>query len=436
MVRALLSVVVTMSAAATAQPQERTPRSPPVDLTDRLNAHLRAAQPPGANAWPLYRRILEEELGVRMDDRDMTFAEDRDLDEPDWYALMLGAWDDPRHAPEKAALERFAHLLPLLDEAAAAPGFARWYEAPGERESDLAHFSRTDLILMRPLARLNAAAFRAAMEADEWDAAVQRLRTGLAMGRHLSHQPVQIERMISKSVIALHIQELARQLNERDLDAPTARALFEALGDQHWDAGSEAVSMDMEAMIVMEFHAATREMLGEAPLPQEQLKRMARELKRLSGILSKLDPVALREHARANRPPDEWAILEAEHAAAAHGVVMARMMNTTHLVTAQIAALRLMLRMEIQHAETGRWPERLEDHFQPWETLEPTTGLPYRYRRRAQGEQGPPYTLVLPEGSPDWWLRSGDRGVINPAREDRLEPEPDGLSRDEEVDAP
>jgi hypothetical protein len=56
-----------------------------------------------------------------------------------------------------------------------------------------------------------------------------------------------------------------------------------------------------------------------------------------------------------------------------------------------------MLRLEMFHAETGRWPEALTDAMTEEQATDPVSGTLFEYRLTP--DEGRPYAMRFPEGA-------------------------------------
>jgi len=92
--------------------------------------------------------------------------------------------------------------------------------------------------------------------------------------------------------------------------------------------------------------------------------------------------------------------------------------RTVRLAERDIRAIRLMLRLEAYHAETGEWPADLSARELAELNTCPLTGKPFEYALTPGDEHGRAYTLRAPE-APWEFGRSGDyttlRDPIAPA---------------------
>ncbi|TVQ32574.1 MAG: hypothetical protein EA376_05365 [Phycisphaeraceae bacterium] len=412
--------------------------APEWDANDRLNELVASRQPEGANAWPIYERIIRDALEV---------------DEVDWWigndlhselrALLmqrplLGAWSDPVWTKQRASFEALRPVLEMLNDLDGAPGCARPYLPPPEAMGGLAPGVMTlfpELGNIRRVAILNVVGLRAAAAEEDWDEVVLRFRVGRAMARHLTHQATLIEWMVSGSMAAMLFDELGHILLERQVPASVCERLLDAFDDHPWP-GLPMMEMLSGERIFMEDFVQWIYSPGEnGILVQWALLSIEMEWPELfnsdtGGVaapgmsyrLTGLNPALFVEPRRGEvmRIIDEM-FTEVESRAAPDALertiddsLFTRAISRSRLIERLLSStdrafnnvrsamttqkgLEIMLRLELHRARTGAWPESLEQAMAPAQTLDPVTGQPIEFERVEDDEHGRPYILRAPD---------------------------------------
>lgn len=84
---------------------------------------------------------------------------------------------------------------------------------------------------------------------------------------------------------------------------------------------------------------------------------------------------------------------------------------------AAVRATAIMLRLEVYHAEHGRWPAALAEAMSEGDLVDPVTGRAFEFRLLEEAER--PYEIRYPAGAPYIEVYAGDDRdlfVVNPAR--------------------
>lgn len=62
----------------------------------------------------------------------------------------------------------------------------------------------------------------------------------------------------------------------------------------------------------------------------------------------------------------------------------------------RLTGVRVMVQLEIYHADTGEWPQSLEDALSVEDFTDPVSGKPFLYERTPNDPNGRPYELRIP----------------------------------------
>ncbi len=409
---------------------------PTTDHYAALNTMLEQAQPGLAeedNAWPIYRRILLDMRGSGLEAKLRT--EDPELRLPPMAILRRGRWDDPRLDGPKALLDETRPLLARLDEAAARKGFLKYYlypgtdplqsagkPAPAARPVPLWRFELSSLGALRRLARLQAAHMRSFANAGDWPAVAQRFDTLLAQAEHLAKQRTLIEALVAASIHSIALGEAARELNEFDIPPDVCQAMRASLQRRAFSDAPFLGALEGERLILLDalqFVYSKRGVLVGWALEQltastswPPTPTLQDRLRNLSSIFA---PSRQRTERTIQRLHTAWKDLftvswpqldpqgrALERQVESHPVLrnftgaVHRVIEQLRILQAQEAAVDLMLALEIEHAQTGAWPESI-DHLGDL-AREPATGARFVYHRlEGQAAQDRPYVLSLPE---------------------------------------
>ncbi|MBL0922434.1 MAG: hypothetical protein IBJ10_09950, partial [Phycisphaerales bacterium] len=403
----------------TAEPAPHDPQ-----FLDRMNALAAEGQPEGENGWIALRAFLLES-GVS-----------RDYGSPatgsawagvtGWDAhpseLLHSAWDDPRLTPHREALEAALVLLPPLDAAMDGGRFYIPYRWDGAALSDdpdqMAHGPRIALDYLRvanQLAAINAAAMRRAATMGDWPEATRRLETGLAMAERLSRQAMLIEGMVGVAIEGMILAEMRRLLNEFDIPSEASASMLRTLEARPgpWNETRRVIAGEMEWMretmrpmfstggVFLDWKGDTADMfLFEPRNFGERIADMRHAVTLrwtdFEATLFELAPrvsEALDGVASPERPSDrnrffidEFFEQYVESFSGAGGVY--------RRTAAEAAAVAVMLRLELFHAEHGRWPESLLEAMTAQEAADPVSGRLFEYSM--VDDPGRPYSLPYP----------------------------------------
>ncbi|TVQ32576.1 MAG: hypothetical protein EA376_05375 [Phycisphaeraceae bacterium] len=416
---------------------------PEWDSVERLNELVASRQPEEENAWPIYKRILIHELGYE------SFPSMRGNDLYDELGTLssgqnehfriTGDWNDPMWEEYRARFERLRHLLTLLDEAAAAPGFAYPY---GDYDSgDESILGPPGILLpelgaFRFLARLNTIGLRAAAAGGDWDEVVQRLRTGLGMARHLTYQATMIEWIVGRGIATELLTELQRALMENDVPSIHCEEALAALSEATWPAIPISNALDGERLFIQSmlqwlYTPGQRGFLHYRSIHDLGLERALDPLdtdlyhqpvfNRIVNLHPKMIMTPRRE-ASERIIEEVWVEIDAhlwrerlgldslnslildrtENADVPRFLLeyVARPLYNFFLCKTMHRSASVMLRLEAHHARTGEWPDSLLDAMSPDDATDPVTGLQFRYDRVFEDPHGRPYLLRAPDSYP------------------------------------
>ena len=414
-----------------------------VEALDRLNALTLEGQPEGENGWDELRRFFRQECGITAQGEPgnerwaALKAAQYDMD-----ALSGSPWDDPRLDELKGQLETWLWVLPAMDRAAAAPRFAIPFRIDGDSLTDEADDTegvvspmRSGPALLRPIFAVNLSEMRAATERGDFDEAARRCETSIALSEGVMRHPAMIDCVLGLAHQGSALQELCYSLNEHDWPAAHCDELIGAI--------SEGVSWKsrLEVIPAREM-AATWTFVG--PMFSEggvflmwKYDRMRGDMEGIfSGGSGKApgDPPSLLErlgNLRAIAAPrreeleESWEEAKVECVKAMRGEPFRdgesvfgegltlpdsvrdlifleprsfrEFGRQLQRVEAHAAATQVMLRLEMFHAETGRWPKALTDAMSEEQATDPVSGSLFDYKLTP--DEARPYAMRFPEGA-------------------------------------
>ncbi|TVQ32575.1 MAG: hypothetical protein EA376_05370 [Phycisphaeraceae bacterium] len=432
---------------------------------ERLNELAASRQPEGEDAWPIYARILQEDLSVDFDVNTRTgnqlYDEVRRLNMAGRH-LYFSEWMDPSLAAERERFESVRHLLQRLDEAADAPEFSIRYTSPADGESQhrvllpgLSHLSSLHL--------LNIIGLQIAAAEDDWDEVARRFRTAQSMSRHLTFIPALLTWNHSVAMHWTTHDELMSILMALDVPADACEQMLEALDDLPRPATPLWMMYEGERLLTANaiqwiYTPGKRGFMVYSGLLRLGLNRSIDSLN--TGFFNRATTPYLERAANLHprmfdtprRGDTQRAVDDVYDAVVAHlkgdGSTFDSLQTfTTDRVqgdpiaerSARVAifympsimsahtmqrSMAVMLRLELFHARAGRWPDSLDEAMTPEQATDPVSGLAFRYERTPDDPHGRPYVLRAPEPYPydavvpDW-------PVLNPALgPDPAEPDP------------
>ena len=426
--------------------------NPTVDNIAKLNQLLADSQPVGDNAWDVYRDLLVNDLGLTT--QGSIGAR--------WHAfysftgsgdLLQGAWADVDRSQAIAQLKTYRDLFDKLDLAARMPVFIKPYPHGGDaligdqtptKLTPAWSILLPELGTLRRLEKLNAFEMRAAAETGDWDEVVRRFKSGLALGKGLTNQGTIIENIVSVSIMAISTGELARLLNEHNIPIKTDRALLNAIDSLHFSArainhhlidGEMLIAEDMIQWLYSDDgHGGGAFLPGPASTmiatgvtsPTTFGERLLNPLGALIADRKTTTKAVHRFSDEVHQYIDTPVLQRAPHEVYMRTMlsnpslvvmnmvtpVYTHAVRTTELIEEKLAAIRVMLLLEIHHSQTGAWPATLAEAMDEQDRRDPVMGEPFIYRLTPGDPAGRPYELRLP--APD---KSDAFTIVNPPRE-------------------
>ena len=437
--------------------------APDRENVEALNRLVAYGQPEGENGWDELRRFLVDEIGTR----ETRTALGETLSDPwtDPMEVLNHPWEDPRLSVHREALEKIRPHLSVLDHVAARDCFFIPYRGDGLPLSDAPDASPVSmeppsqgLSGLRRLVLWNAVAMREAAERGDWKGATDRLRVGLAVAERTSRQALFIEWLIGMSLHGLATLEMRRELNELEVPSHVCAEWLQLLDSHRWPVGEVDRVVDGEALFGASFY---RGMFSESGVPLRWRFERHRDgydrffggtapsmepppslLERLGNVRAIRDlpraevegmRVAAVERVRAvlkGKPPAESGAAELQSRGLRAFLFppddIAEMLDDTvrsshdfrgqlQMTTAFEAGAKAMLRLEMFHAEHGRWPKSLVEAMDEAEAVDPSSGVPFEYEVSA--DEGRPYVLRLGRSAQRQGLGYGPAEFeVNPVR--------------------
>lgn len=403
------------------------PTLEPLDVA--LNRLLADDPLADGGAWPLYQAILAAEFGLEIGpDADPAATGNAlyaQLKSIDVYDLLAGDWDDPRLDVYKPIVDALMPALGTLDDASDLRTLDAPYRLdppfqptpPGDIPFEMV--TGEAIAVTGALRNLNGAAIigmRAAAENGDWSTVNRLLGSSLAMSIQTSRQPTVIALMSTSSMYRWGLEELRTLLNEKRLPADVVERLLETV--DAWPFPGDSLDLALEGEAIQASHAAHYfSQSGDCRLRHDEVHAAIDDFKAQATALAKADmPTLLRERLVQR---DSW-----------NGKAGRLHIHLTPLVTspeiiAGVAlgiahgqsdrhATRVMLLLELHHAQHGAWPESLIDAMTARDATDPTTGDLFEYERLPEGGDRP-YELRLPATAPEYMLEH--YRVLNPVRE-------------------
>lgn len=387
-------------------------RAEPVGIEDfsgEWNALLMEVRPEGANAREAYAAIDERIQEVDASWQDAGAARlPASLDRAK-EALRSGAWDDPRRRDEKWLWKQKKDLLPRIVEASRMARLVDGFRVGGygtplpEGERPTARVSGVmDLLSL---------AVRAAAARGDWEAVERYVLAGMRIARqfgtglfrHSVRTPGYAAwtwESLRKAIVAHEAppavcDRLIERISSFEIFPYPMRVYVEA--NRIYNKSLLGSQFDSEGRLVT---WVDDPLVRTGNVPEwavEPLNRLSNVLRygapRLADVEEAMDAIYARVAEEIVKAPREWGpVIGAPGSAAAEfaeeavdaGVGLLFMQK--EIVAEERAATLLMLRLEKHHAETGTWPESLEDALPREQTLNPATGAPFVYRLASSGE--------------------------------------------------
>ncbi len=423
---------------------------PSINYLAQLNELVQRVQPEGENAWPLYRRILSREFGITGSQSETTPLA-RELQQFIRQTTLLHSnWDQIDRTAEVATLDKFQPLLQMLDHAAEHSAYFMPYNIDGVLTDDPIPFDLSKPLQKMPLSalsglnmlrRLNTLAFRAAFERGDWNEALRRLRTGLRIGDHLSNRLFLIEQALAYSSVERILVEASQTLDSTEVSPDHASEMLNALAELRFstrDLAPRFIEAEQTAWkdMVQWVHSRNGVFLpnaffdfyeeyGNSPmLPMQTFPRMNIAGPWLGGASMAINQIAeinqfeleMIDQALRDDADGLWDAFFFDRAwhpvPAFFGFKLNFYYRRSLRLDSLVAGLRLMLLLEIYHAETGDWPELVTSAVSIENATDPVSGDLFIYERTPLDEHGRPYELRIP------WLDSGDpQAIVNRPRE-------------------
>ncbi len=311
---------------------------------------------------------------------------------------------DPATAPEAAVVaatawvERNGPALESLSKALAARPRCR-FGAP-TRAADLRF---EEVPGLHALARLASTRAQLAARRGDADAALSDARTLDALGERIAQSPLLLHRLVGNGVQAVGLRAIEQALRRGRPSERAGRDTERALG------ASAPIRLDRAVLLAERAYGS--ELFDRAAEDSRALEAMMFLGPEGSSWLCALAPgpaLAL-DHARslrlwaealplAGRPWSEvgsaWSRLEADarHRSPWYARASSAGIWTLSFCARKLAAhearrqlTRLALRLEALELATGALPERLDELGAPLPGVDPSSGLPYVYRRTEEG---------------------------------------------------
>lgn len=385
---------------------------PRVNYDAQWTALIESIQPIGEDAFPAYVAILEDRLGARrVRSLDMNgFPEWAHQGGDDLRALigsrlseaLQGEWGDARSAKARAAAERLKMIRADLDAAAALSRCERPYDPPDGATRVWWNVSSEygpERDALRHLAGLNLVWMREAAVGDDWDEVERRLETGLRLGRHALMWPASWDWMIGIGVYGGAVHEVGALAHEHSIPREVCERLLEVIDRTPWRVASEEFYLDAVGIELMgmsqDWYSGA--LTGGNTIPWPLQARQSSVERKLERHLE--DIRAWRAMPGAERSAHEAPDLDLgsrELGIAMMVPMTARPFRSFDALETNIAATRLMLRVEAFHDREARWPATLEEAASATEIAEPITGDSFGYRRFQDDPFGRSFVLIVP----------------------------------------
>ncbi len=382
------------------------------DWTQTINARLSELEPEGEPAWPIYRDILRNDLGIRYDgstfsgldyanaspllQRFMDISDDPDIPWPN-DAL----WSDPRLAPYRELEPMATEVFRKLDLAAERPRMGKPFVREGsaltgdprpEQGPSLPTIPTPVFQSLGRLSRIHSLRLHALSEKGSWEEFADAMRTQIVLAEH-SAAGLMVDLLGGVSMLSRSLDTTRYALIEFDIPANEARRI-DAIFDEHADLIRWVeLAMELETLYAYgSIETSIRVTSAFGPSLEDmkaEYHAMAREVTESFNLPgSEFAAFYERMSQQKNRP----SLAETAQPA------FASFTRSTRFIEREVRATRLMLRLEAIHAETGQWPDALGDHPELAELNEcPLTGDPFVYTRTPNDEHNRAYTLHAPE---------------------------------------
>lgn len=429
-----------------------------------INALRAEREPEGEAAWPLYRDIIVNDFGLSSAADESPSPLRSDINE----SYQRQVYPDPlRHADwtsmhfdfHRGILARADAALAKLDRAADRPRFGRDHVNVGDPLSGEQNASARAMGLfikmpelgeLRHLSWLNLFRMRDRASKGDWPGFESASRSGFILGAHVGRAGSLIEELVGVSIAARTLGILQAELVEKRIPAETCRALDRwmraELRPREWC--NNALDMELLSVIssldtlygtngysgVMLWSYNDETMTFDMRSPwRRPFNAHAVFLATKQDCIDAFTTCFNDARAGLLAPPSEYYAHTLEYNAMIDGLAplptmvnilmpaVSRTVRNNIAFERDILATRLMLRLEATHAESGVWPETLDDHPELAELNEcPLTGQPFVYALTPDDPYGRAYTLHAPETP---WEHMNESLEYTEAREEFV-PEP------------
>jgi hypothetical protein len=418
---------------------------PKIDYLSQINALVMRDQPEGENAWPIYRRMFEEELGLTQS-RKAQNQFSRDLSQALRESRILyGAWSDVDRTDNMVQLQPFRPLLDTLDEATALRRFAMPYSDNGKLMNEPRPATMSEPLLLslflpaigtfNRISEVNMAFMRIAAEQGAWNEVVARFHSGIRLGEQLSRQASGVERRVAVRILRETMMELAHVLNEYTVPESALNDIEFALHDLDWSYD------DVFPTILEQEHLMHLDVIQWTHDDGGMLLMTAADRFHQHGLnidigfeLTNLVSPWFPGRAKAIRDSNRW--LAGSHEAirklppyggwnpyvyrndrSIHPVLRSMFWTVrsslieTHVQASLQQGMLILIELERFHARRGAWPHSLDELASEVDVIDPISGDSFVYEQTPQEEHGRPFTLRIP-----WPKADNPRGEINAPR--------------------
>lgn len=343
---------------------------------------------PGENAWPLFARIVEATLDSYPPESsaDDAVPLDHDVLYLPEVAESYRAKGKDVEAMRRKALDTTAAMAArgVFDDLSKLCTERRFIRPP--QPGNMIDWNHYEIGACRSLARCNAARMLKAASSGDWASFTTAFEQSLAIGRVLAHQSNVLERLAGFAVRGLALHQARDAMCRHKVPAEVIRSLREAIERQGPYPplalaleGERLLCLDTVRMIYGDPTKSPGQMiaqLGEIELTAEEVKRMEdrvgglatrQESTELSNeifdravSLSKL-PVRDALSAAAGFRDDAKSLPDRQMLVSMLLPDVHRLVLNSMVVETDLAGTRLMLAIELFHAERKSYPASLAD---------------------------------------------------------------------------
>lgn len=409
------------------------------DWVGELNALRATYEPDGEDAWPIYRDVIVNDLGIdSVEDEDYSKLWHA-TDEIDNYKVYPRAfehrWGDPIFDRHREVLASAQGVFNKLDRAAQLPRSSRPYTHAGsalEGEQDASAPTMGMYILMpelgalRRLSRMSSYRSRAAAAAQNWDEFVLSVDTALALAEHTGRAGMIIENLVGLSMAALSLEVVRHEVVEQSLPKDVCRSIGQSFAQRVHTRKWCAAALDVELLSVIStletlygtngysgaglwvYDDDNRAFVETASLPRRLFNSFAVFTDTKQDCVDQFTENFRRIRPGLDVAPGELKTFLQRYEAGIEGDTPAatmveilmpavgRALRNNIMLERDVLATRLMLRLEAIHAETGAWPETLDAPELAELSTDPLTGHPFVYTLTPDDPHGRAYTLHAP----------------------------------------